>query len=158
MSSGGGDDSDAQYPRRRRRAPLFLFPPLLLPLLLLLAAPRPSDAGIHVSHVIQDGRALIPLSPNFGFDPRGGGGVVATIRAPLVVYRPHPPPSAAAGEQGLPPPPDREFFVCGPCRLVGGLLPRLEREGAQRRNTGGGAAASCRSRAHRPRPARLTKK
>jgi len=45
---------------------------------------------------MQDGRALIPLSPNFGFDPRGGGGLVATLRAPLLVYRPHPTP--ASGE------------------------------------------------------------
>jgi hypothetical protein len=89
--------------RRRRRHPLL--PTTLLPLLffLLAAAPRPCDAGIHVSHVIQDGRALIPLSPNFGFDPRGGGGVVATIRAPLVVYRPH-----NSGDVLVPP--DRESF------------------------------------------------
>jgi hypothetical protein len=85
----------------RRRTTGRVAAPLLLPLLLLLllSCPSPALAGIHVSHVVQDGRALIPLSPNFGFDPRGGGSAVVTLRAPLIVYRAQPP----AGVDPVPP-------------------------------------------------------
>lgn len=118
--AGGGSTCDGATarprPRHRRRserrdaadanadanaAPLLLIPLLLL--VLAAAAPRPCDAGIHVSHVMQDGRALIPLTPNFGFDPRGGGSVIATVQAPVIVYRPHAGGNAAPGLEVAPP-------------------------------------------------------
>lgn len=80
---------------RRRKT---LLPAALL-LLLALHFPTQTLAGIHVSHIMQDGRALIPLSPNFGFDPRGGGSAVVTVRAPVIVYRAQPP----AGHEAVPP-------------------------------------------------------
>lgn len=104
-AGSGGDGAGVGPPPRRRSAGAFAVLAALL--LLMLMLPRPCDAGIHVSHVVQDGRALIPLSPNFGFDPRGGGSVVATIRAPLLVYRPLGPGGAAAAGGGEPGPPNR---------------------------------------------------